>query len=221
MANDALEVVQIRNEFYRDSHRKVVGALLLASLVIILLLGSFVYLISHPPKPRYFAISSDGRLTPIVPLDKPNITPSSLLQWANTAAIAAYSYNFVNYHQELQAASEFFTPEGWSAFMEALNSSNNLSAVIAKKLVVSAVATGAPVPLEEGVLNGTYAWRVQIPLLVTYQNQKDFSQQSVVVTMLITRIPTINSARGIGIAQFVVSGGESYTPGAQGAGPGG
>jgi intracellular multiplication protein IcmL len=207
MADDTLEVVKLRNEFYRDSYRKVVGAVLLAFIIILALVGAFAYLVTHPPMPQYFAITSEGRLTPMVSLDQPNISPSALLQWANTAAIASYTYNFVNYRQELQAASEFFTADGWRAFMDALTRSNNLSAVIAKKLVVSAVATGAPVVLQEGILNGVYAWRVQMPMLVTYQSASQFSQQSVTVTMLITRIPTINSARGIGIAQFVVSGG--------------
>jgi intracellular multiplication protein IcmL len=218
MADDALAAVKLRNEFYRDSHRKVISALLLSVVIIIALGSALTYLVTHPPQPQYFAISSDGRLTPMVSLDQPNISQSALLQWANTAAIAAYTYNFVNFRQELQAASEFFTPDGWKAFLDALNRSNNLSAVTTKKLVVSAVATGAPVILQEGILNGVYAWRVQMPMLVTYQSASQFSQQAVTVTMLINRIPTLNSARGIGIAQFVVSGG--YSPGAGPAGSG-
>lgn len=217
MADDAIQLVRLRNDFYRDGHRKIVIALLTSIAIIALLTLGLVYIVTNPPEPRYFAISSDGRLTPIVALTQPNISQSALLQWANTAAIAAYTYNFVNYRQELQAASEFFTPPGWKAFMDALNASNNLTAVIARKLVVSAVATGAPVILQEGILNDVYAWRVQMPMLVTYQSASDFSQQSVTVTLLITRIPTINSARGIGIAQFIVTGGTALgaQPGSQ------
>lgn len=207
MADDAVQLVQLRNQFYRDSHQKMVISLLLAVAIIVVLGMALIYLVTNPPQPRYFAITAEGQLTPMVPLSQPNISQPALLQWANTAAIASYTYNFVNYRQELQAASEFFTPPGWRAFMDALNSSNNLTAVIAKKLVVSAVATGAPVILQEGLLNGVYAWRVQMPMLVTYQSASDFSQQSVTVTMLITRIPTLNSVRGIGIAQFIVTGG--------------
>ena len=77
-------------------------------------------------------------------------------------------------------------------------------AVKAKKLIVSAVATKAPVILQKGLLNGVYAWRVQMPLLVTYQSANEFSQQNNVVTILISRVPTLNSPRGIGIAQFIV-----------------
>lgn len=206
---DAVEVVKLRQTFYQDNHKKVVWLLLLSVFIILVLSGSLVYVIANPPKPKYFATTVDGRIMPLVPLDQPNLSVSALLQWANTAAIASYTYNFVNYRQALQDASEYFTPDGWTAFMNALTSSNNLDAVTSKKLIVSAVATGAPVVLAQGLLENTYAWKVQMPMLVTYQSASQFSQQSVTVTMLITRISTLNSAHGIGIAQFVVSSGGS------------
>ncbi len=205
--NDALALVHLRNEFYRDNYRKVVGVLLFAIIILFILAGALVYMVTHPPTPKYFATDPQGRLIRLPPLNKPNLSKPALLQWANIAAVAAFSYNFVNYRQQLQAASEFFTNSGWRAFIKALDESNNLNAVIAKKLVVSAVAQGAPVILQEGIIGGRYAWRVQMPLLITYQSANQLTQQQVVVTMLITRISTLESAKGIGIAQFVVSGG--------------
>jgi intracellular multiplication protein IcmL len=204
--DEALVIVKNRNDFYRDNYRKVVGMLLFSVLIMTILVGGLIYLITNPPQPRYFATTTDGRISPLVPLDQPNISQAALLQWANTAAISAYTYNFVNYRQALQDAQAYFTPDGWSAFMGALNSSNNLTAVIAKKLVVSAVATGAPVILQQGILGGIYAWRVQMPMLITYQSASQFSRQSIIVTMLVTRVSTLNSPQGIGIAQFVAAG---------------
>lgn len=212
MAEDALTVVALRNKFYKDSQRKVILALLIAILVNVVLASLVVYMITHPPAPKYFATSINGRITPLFPLDEPNQSDSAVLQWANQAAIAAFTYNFVNYRDELQASSGFFTAEGWDQFLGALEQSNNLDAVKAKKLVVSAVATRAPIILQKGVLNGRYSWRVQMPILVTYQSASEFTQQNNVVTMLITRVSTLNSPRGIGISQFVVepaSGGVS------------
>ncbi|KTD53373.1 protein IcmL (DotI) [Legionella santicrucis] len=204
MAQDALTTVALRNTFYKDSQRKVVLALLIALLVNVILAFMLVYMITHPPAPKYFATSINGRITPLFPLNEPNQSDSAVLQWANQAAIAAFTYNFVNYRDELQASSGFFTPEGWDQFLNALQQSNNLDAVKAKKLIVSAVATRAPIILQKGVLNGNYSWRVQMPILVTYQSASEFTQQNNVVTMLITRVSTLNSPRGIGISQFVV-----------------
>lgn len=212
MAQDALTVVALRNKFYKDSQRKVILALLIAILVNLVLGSMLIYIITHPPAPKYFATSINGRITPLFPLDQPNQSDSAVLQWANQAAIASFTYNFVNYRDELQASSGFFTPEGWDQFLNALQQSNNLDAVKAKKLIVSSVATRAPIILQKGILNGNFSWRVQMPILVTYQSASEFTQQNNVVTMLITRVSTLNSPRGIGIAQFVVgpaSGGVS------------
>lgn len=202
-ADDALEVVRLRNDFYRDGYKRVITALLIAVILLIASIAAFVYIVTHPPAPQYFATTINGRITPLIPLDQPNMPPSTVQQWANSAAIAAYNYNFVNYRQELQAASEFFTPDGWQGYINALKSSNNLNAVIDKKLVVSAVATGAPVILDQGVIDGTYTWKVQIPILVTYQSPSQSVRQEVMITMVIQRISTLNSARGIGISSFV------------------
>lgn len=213
MAEDALTAVTLRNNFYRDGQRKLIAILLVSMLVNFVLVSMLLYIVTHPPMPRYFATSINGRITPLYPLDEPNQSDSAVLQWANQAAIAAFTYNFVNYRSELQASSGFFTAEGWDQFLSALQQSNNLEAVKAKKLIVTAVATSAPVILQKGVLNGRYAWRVQMPVLVTYQSASEFSQQNNVVTMLITRVSTLNSPRGIGIAQFVVGPAVSPTGG--------
>ena len=204
MVEDTLAAVALRNKFYHDGQRKLVVGFLI-SLFVNLLMGLMLfYVLSHPPLPKYFATSIDGRITPLSALNEPNQADSAVLQWANQAAIAAFTYNFVNYRQELQASSGFFTAEGWQQFLSALEQSNNLDAVKAKKLIVSAVATRAPIILQKGLLNGRWSWRVQMPLLVTYQSASEFSQQNNVVTMLITRVSTLNSPRGIGISQFVV-----------------
>lgn len=203
MAEDTVAAVLLRNDFYRDGQRKMIVILLFSIIANLILAGILTYIITHPPEPRYFATSINGRITPLVALNAPNQSDSAILQWANQAAIATFSYNFVNYRSELVAASGFFTAEGWDQFISALGASNNLDAIKAKKLVVSAVATSAPVILQKGVLNGRYAWRIQMPILVTYQSASEFSQQNLNVTMLVTRVDTLNSPRGIGIAQFI------------------
>lgn len=205
MAEDALTAIKLRNEFYKDSQRKIILALFI-SIIVNFILGSILtYMLTHPPAPRYFATSINGRITPLVPLSQPNQSEASVKQWANQAAIAVFSYNFVNYREELEASSVYFTADGWKQFLNSITQSNILVAVKAKKLVVSAVATAAPIILDKGLLNGVYSWRVQMPLLITYQSPSEFQETKDMVTMLITRVSTLNSPRGIGISQIVVA----------------
>lgn len=202
----AIEAVIARNKFYKDSYRLVTIALMACVLILFMLIGTIIYLINHPPAPRYFATTNDGRIMQIVPLEQPNLTQSQLLQWANTAAIAAYTYSFSNWRKQLQALSDYFTPEGWQQFITALNASNNLDAVRSKKLIVSAETTGPAVLVKEGLFHDRYTWKVQVPLLVTYQGgsgDSQFTQQSLLITMVITRLPTLTSMRGVGVIQLI------------------
>ncbi len=204
LAKSALETIRHRNDFYRDNYRKTMTALLVSIVLNILLILILGYLTVHHPAPTYFATSSDGRLTPLTPLDRPNMAQKTVLQWAVDAATSVYTYDYVNYRKQLQASSGFFTATGWKQFLSALDSSKNLDTVKARKLVVSAVATGAPVLLNAGLISGIYNWRVQLPLQVTYQGSSQSIPQSLVVTLTIRRESTLDSPSGLGIAQFIV-----------------
>lgn len=208
MAENPSEIVYLRNSFYRDNYRKIVLAVLFLLCINVALLGIIFYQMASKPVPRYFATSDDGRIIPLYALTVPMVAPTELLQWATRTAVSAYTYNFVDYREALQRVQNRFTADGWKHFENALKSSRNLEAVISKKLVVSAVATAAPVILEQGVINGRYAWKVQMPLLITYQGSGEQTQQPVVVTMVISRVPTYNMPTGIAVASFVSSTGK-------------
>lgn len=206
MSNDALETIRLRNDFYRHNYRRLVLALLLSVLIIIMLLVGLIAIVMNPPTPRYFATSAEGRITPLVPLNMPNLSNAALLQWATAASVNAFSYHYVNYREALHNIKEHFTEEGWRSFSTALNNSNNLNTVLKKKLIVSALPTGVPVIVAQGLMRGIYTWKVQIPLLITYESPSEMMAQPVTITLLIERISTLQSIKGIGVSQFIVAG---------------
>ena len=57
-------------------------------------------------------------------------------------------------------------------------------------------------------VDGAFAWQVQIPVIVTYENSnpQDRIIQSNVLTILITRVNPLESPDGIGIDSFVSQG---------------
>src|SRR5579872_6794221 len=162
----ALELVVLRNNFYRDNYRR----LMLVCLGLILLVAGLGYWAFYErvnqPLPKYFATTYDGKLISLVPLNQANLNDNQLLQWATEAAVASYTFNFVNFRKALQDVRIYFTKMGYQYFLKALKDSNNLDAVQNKKLVVSATPTGAPVILKKGIYNdgsplGVYGWTVQ------------------------------------------------------------
>lgn len=206
---DALTVVLLRNEFYRDRYRYLMGTCILLIGIVSSLIAFSYYMYATRPTPKYFATTPDGKLLEMMPLNQPNLQTNTLLQWSARAATSAYTFNFVNYKAALQEVGKYFTEPGYESFLKALKDSNNLDAVKTKKLVVSAVPTGTPVILKKGILktNDQYGWEIQVPLLISYQSANDLLQQSIIVTMLIVRISTLESPDGIGIERFIVEEG--------------
>ena len=138
-----------------------------------------------------------------IALDQPNMPRPAILTWANEAAMTALSYDFANYKQQLQNAAEYFTPDGWQGFMQALKNANELDAIQKNKLATSAVPTGTPEIIEQGEKNGVYMWRINIPMLLTYASATGATKQPLTITLLIQRTTKYIGKRGLGIVSFV------------------
>ena len=206
---DVLTAISDRNNFYRDSYRKVLLSLILSIFSIILLVSAIIYIVVNPPLPKYFATYSNGSLAPMIPLNQPNMSVASLLQWVTTAVISVNTFDFVNYRDQLQKASEYFTSNGWQGYLQALQSSRNLDAVIQKKLTVTAVATGAPVIVRQWYDNGVATWQIQLPVLITYQSASNFVPQNNIIILKVKRISTLLNPNGVGIEDYVATGSSS------------
>lgn len=176
--------------------------LLLSFFFNIVIIGFVIRLYLVPIQPNYYATSVNGITQKLTALDEPNTSDSVITQWAELVAVAAYSYDFVNYNEQLNNLENYFTDEAWSNFTQIMRASNTVDQVVSKKLIVNAVAIEPPVILAKGELYGVFSWRIQIPILVTYQAARGFYSQKILVNLLVSRISTLQSVNGIGIAQF-------------------
>lgn len=204
MAEEALVKVVSRQNYPQDSWWKIRLALV-SSLVLNVVLSLYLgYIFLTPPPPVYFPTSQSGRLTPLYPLNAPNQADASVLQWSSQAAIDVFTYNYVNWRTELEADSGYFTANGWETFVNFLKQTNIIGKVVTGKLVVTAQPTLAPYFSRRGILNGVYAWRVQMPIVATYQGLTMPTQENYMISMLIIRVPASISPNGIAIDQFIV-----------------
>ena len=195
--------VMVRANFYRDNVRRLMAFCILLVFVIAGLMAWVVWERIHKPPVRYFATANNGQLTVLTPLNQPNLTSQSLLDWVIEAATTAYNFNFSNYDRALKDIKVYFTDAGYQHFMDSLAKSGTIETVRAKQLMVSAISTGTPVILQEGPTpDGIYAWKIQLPMLITYQSSSETRKQNVILTMIIARRPTLESPKGIGIASI-------------------
>lgn len=206
---DALAIVLARNAFYKRMHYLALGALTLSYVVTIVLLWMLTILWRKPAEPIYFAADSVGRLIKIIPLTVPNMSLDEVVAWTVDAVQAAFSYNYVNYRSELQNAQRFFTNYGWTNYMKALTASNNLVALTQRRMIVIAQVVGRPKLVTQGILSGAYAWKFEMPLLVTFMtppfDNKSKYANALTVSVIVQRQPVLQSYRGLGIVQVIAS----------------
>lgn len=198
-----LVTVLSRNDFYHDAYRRVVFALVLLFFINCGLAIAIVFKYFNPPEPQYFATTPEGVVIQIHPLSDPTVTDSYVTQWTADAVRQAFSADYVHWRKQLQDASSNFTPSGWRYFLNALQASNNLDTLTNLKMVSSAELTAAPQITARTVINGRYAWKIQMPILITYTDGKQNINMTWNVTLIVVRMPVSDYPQRIAINNFL------------------
>lgn len=208
MAAEEREVVRLKSTFYRDGFYKILIALSTVLTAIVFLIGISIFIYMDKPKPVYFHTDNEWRILPPVPLDKPYLKVPDLVQWVSTALPSVFTYDFINYTKQLQNASQYFTPNGWQKFLEQINHYANYNEVLTSKMFISANPAGAPIILNQGLLEGRYAWWILMPINVNYIiPEKRNNTVPLEIRALVVRVPTLNNIDGVGIENIIISEG--------------
>lgn len=199
-----LGTVVVRNEFYRDGYRSLLKITFLQVVIILALIGAMYYVINvNQQKNLYFATTEDGRLIPMVPLSQPNLSTPALMSWVAQATTEVMTFGFNDYRRRLQESSRNFTKRGWESFTQALQRSRIIETVEVNQQMITAAPKGAPVLQSEGLVAGRYQWVVEIPLILTYRSGAKTQNMGLRVTVVIVRVPRLESPNGVGIEQWV------------------
>lgn len=200
--------VVLRNEYYRDGYRMALRVSVVQSFIILGLIGAMFFVIKvHQPENRYFATTEDGRLIPMMSLTQPNLSNPALMSWVAQAATEVMTFGFNDYRRRLQEASRNFTRRGWESFTNALQAARVIESIEKNSQVITAAPSGAPVLQSESVVNGQYQWIVQIPMVLSYQAGSKTRTDNWIVTLVIVRVPRLESPNGVGIAQWIAQPG--------------
>ena len=199
-----LGMTVLRNEYYRHGYRLALRVAVVQSFIIVGLIAAMFFVIYiHQPENRYFATTEDGRLIPMVSLTQPNLSNPALMSWVAQAATETMTFGFNDYRRRLQESSRHFTRKGWESFTGALQAARIIESIEANSQVITAAPRGAPVLQQEQEVNGQYQWIVQIPMVLSYQAGSKTRADNWIVTLVIVRVPRLESPNGVGIAQWI------------------
>jgi len=203
MAASRLPFVGRSNEFYRRYYQSIIVILIAVMVLTVMTAFLILYQISHRERPTFSAISPAGHRLELVASDTPNLLSSTIIKWARRAAVAAYTFNFVNYEEQLALARPYFTESGWQDYYNSVT--GLLQTIKQNQLFVNGVVVNPPVISNEGDLPGLgFVWRVQIPFLVVYQTAETSTPKNVTAILSIVKVPTTTNPSGIGVGEFIM-----------------
>lgn len=205
MTEDELQMVTMRDDFYRDHFGQLVFIIASIIVAIIFLIAISIYIHLHQPKPLVFKVYDEYRVQPSVDLDQPYLTLPDLYQWVTNAVTNSFVFDFLHYNDQLKTVSQFFTDNGWKVFSNQLNNYANYNKVQADRLFVNGIPAGAPALLRPGgLLSGRYAWWIEMPIKVVYSGYSPPLPNNLVLQLLVVRVPTLNNLSGVAIDNVIV-----------------
>lgn len=191
--------------WYRTQFRRAMKLALGLVVTQGISLAVIALLLMNQPGPRYFAATPDLRLAPLIPLDQPVLTQEGLLTWASDTITGAMSLNFLEWREKLESLRGNFDDDAYKSFLSSLKDSGILDMIREKRLSASAITTRAPVIIASGLVGGTATWRIEFPLIVSYESSQGVeSTQRLVGTVLVRRASTVKTPRGVAIQQIVL-----------------
>lgn len=205
MAVEELHTVRLRDDFYKDGFRSIMIALAIMSTALFILLATSIFLFVKKPNLVVFGTDNDWRIFPPVPVTQPYVGTPDLLQWASGILPQLFTYDFTNYADALKSLQQYFTPDGWTKLNAVLTSIAGPDAIQANKQFVQATPTGAPVIINQGVLENRYSWWVQMPVTVKFTSINGSLEVPITMQALIVRMPTNDNLAGIAIDNVIVT----------------
>jgi intracellular multiplication protein IcmL len=177
-----------------------------AAVILIGLMTVTFWRLQHPDEPQYFAVQIENgqkQFTRLQSFSGRIFTREDLLLWVQEVVGNIYTFNAVTYKQRFNdILANDFTADGASSFRQALDSSQLLKQVTTQQLNVTGIVSGQPVILKEGQLMGRYTWKIQMPVLLTFESASQTTVQSAIVTILVVNIPTSDSPQAVAIQDF-------------------
>lgn len=183
--------------------------------------------VQGPPAPMVTVVTSDETNPPDckaqaaasfaqdMPLDQPNMKRPEVFAWLEAAIYCAIDFNPENAETALQAPSADFTQDGWKSFTSWVQETRLLEGVREKREIVKVYGKFFPRQsanefeswggnglLRNEVVNGSYIWALQMPIVISKQNGAKRGMDIFDTLIVIRRVPANENPSGIAIDEW-------------------
>ncbi|MBQ7617388.1 MAG: DotI/IcmL/TraM family protein [Desulfovibrio sp.] len=185
--------------------RLALSCVLLISLLA-LCLGTTLYLSLRENKPVYFGLNQEMQVLPLYPLSEPLYTDAALTSFANQAASAIFTLDFLHWREQLAALRIYFTKRAYLDYRKSLRDEGHLGILTQYRALMHGATLGVPIIVASGLLDQRMTWELEIPFALSYEtSERILSEQKFILSMRIQRMSTAEYVKGIAICQLVVA----------------
>ena len=201
----ALRVVkdQQRWKFVSNASIKLNYILAAALLLSAIANGVLGWRAFHPDR-QYFA-SDNGRIIPLIPLSRPHLKQSEVVQIARDTVNKSFTLDFLNWRSQFEGLRPLYTRDGFSSFLKSVND-NSILDTIKKRRMNMAISSGTGVLTKEGVADGIYVWYVEIPIEIRLTGQtSEQPPQRFLAKVRMERTSTLDNLNGVQVGQIITA----------------
>jgi intracellular multiplication protein IcmL len=200
--SDAIRRKLEEPDFQWKLFRGGVAIILAQSMCIAILVAAGIWQHYHPHADHFFYADGVHTPYPIESLEDPVENEPKLLADVGQWVVETFSIDFLNYQRDLSRASRHYTVQGWNSFAAEFIESGNFAEIKRAKLSSTAVPERAPIILQKSLIGSHYTYKIQVPLLVTFQNTQQQNAQHLMATVLVVRTPASQHVEGYAIDQL-------------------
>lgn len=199
--------LQQENKVLKSRNLRVWSAVGILSAIFFVTIGAGV---AWYPKYRYIPTTDNTSICEVSTESDPRVSPATLTEYAKDAVVNAYSYDYINYREDLNlVAAKWFTDNGRKAFFSSLDESGNLERVIKGRLILRSMSTKVPQLEEEGRKGSQRYWLVQVPIAIEFYSggdQQPKSRQDFLAAVTIVQTPaSATNLKGIAVDSISLS----------------
>lgn len=195
---------QINDE--RKGHTRTYISVIAALSVVVLFLGYLAFV--HFPQNQFIATDNTAAACRIWPTDRPYIPEANVKDFAESAVVSIYTYGYSNYRKAAQdTADKYFSNNFADPFIAMFSNSAGLQEVIQKRFDVTSVSNPnqPPIVSRSGLRKGSWAWVVDVPVLVYYVSGRDQHSERILASVTVIEVPpTRRNPSGLAIDDIVL-----------------
>lgn len=174
----------------------IVTALSVACIALLIAVSLMTYFLLQK-KVQGYAIADNGRVIPLVSLDKPYVTDSRVTGFVEECLRRSFAHDFENFRITMSEAKSCYTPDGAYSFEVAMAP---LIGDLRNKSLVMSASFEPTVVTRLYAVNGIVHWSSQTPMTLYRRGGREtLAPLRFVIESTTQRIPLDHDVRGIAL----------------------